>query len=112
MLLKLLLLQVLSELHQVPLPSHFCCGPMQPEDKVHTNEVRGERGDEGRGGRLQALPLGAVRVHQGPNVPRLDTRQDCKRRAEQLLGSKVCKNAGKNEVSDAGGPGGKPTEPC
>ncbi len=70
-------------MHQEPLPAHLHRGEVQPQGgQGQTQQVRGLRRHTGRGGRLQALPLGAVRLYQGPHVQGVDPHQGEKGEAQ------------------------------
>lgn len=69
------------------------------------------RGDEGRSGRVQAVPVGAVDVPQRRPVQGVGAHEDRERRAGVVLGAQVRPDAGAHQEPDARGHCGQPAEP-
>lgn len=89
----------------------FCLSSNFAQDQKETHAVRSIGGHERRSGRLQALFMGAKRVRQRADVPRMVVDENRERREGQLFGPEIRQDAGEDQVADAGGYSGQPAEP-
>lgn len=75
-----------------------------------TDALRSLRGDEGRSRGLQAVPVGAERLRQGPDVQGVAVDEDRERGEGQLFRAEIRKDAGTDQIADAGRHRGEPAE--
>lgn len=80
-------------------------------DKTQADPLRSVSRDKGRGGRLQAVPLGTKRLRQRADVQGMAPDENRQRGEGQLLGAEVRADAGTHEVANARGHSGQPAEP-